>query len=394
MEFGKQIRTTAFALAEHMTFTNHGAFGAVPRCVKDSQKRLIDEMDASPSLWFRKTSKLKLDEARTCIAEFISADPDDVVFVQNITKGVNSVMGSLILGQDDIILCNNHNYTSVKNVCSRLSHLKGVHIVSLQIHFPIHNEDDVVEMYRQYFLNNKNVKIAMLDHISCSSAIKWPIEKLIPLCREFGVLSLVDGAHAPGQIPLNLKDLDPDFYMGNLHKWLFCPRGCAILYVKKKHQGWVKPALLGLSYNSSFQKDFLDQGCCDETPFCVVPEAIQFYKEIGGYEKIKAYVSPLLNKVVNEMVAQYGTEKLAIPESMEAPFMKMIRLPSIDIIDEQKTYSEDELDILMAQFIERFKIDASFSFVEGKAYHRCHCNVYNTKDDYIKMMKAIQQLRI
>lgn len=424
-KFGKEMRENEFTLKEGVTFINHGGYGAVPRRVQEAQKRMMDEMNSFPDLWFRRNLRLtrdeagkciaeirssntddlisvqkettdlmllgnrrqKQEEARKCVAEFVNSDPDDLVFVQNATTGVNSVLKSLKLEPGDIILCTDNSYNAVKNTCENIGQVtsqKDVRTDYLALKFPIKTEDEVIEMYREYFKTNPTVRIAVMDHITSPSAIRMPIEKLIPLCREFGVLSMIDGAHAPGHIPLNIRELDADFYAGNLHKWLYAPRGCALLYVKKEHQGWVKPVVTSHGHKTSFQHDFFCQGTRDETPFCVAPEAIKFYNAIGGYEVIREYLDDLLCKATDLLTSSWKTEKLPIPKSMEAPFMRMIQVPKLEglstIADGERRIIENMLN---------HGIICTLSYVGGKVYCRISANIYNTEEDYQKLCQLI-----
>ncbi|XP_076091282.1 uncharacterized protein LOC143063175 isoform X2 [Mytilus galloprovincialis] len=380
--FGKEMKEREFPLTEGVTFINHGSYGVVPRRIKEAQRKIIDEMDSSPDLWFRRNRRIKQDEARHCIAEFVQADPDDLVFVQNTTSGVNTVLKSMKLKPEDIILYNDNTYRAVINTCeatAQFSCIAGVRTDLLTLQFPINSEDEVVEMYREYFKKQPKVTVAVLDHITSQSAIRMPLEKLIPLCKEYGVMTLIDGAHAPGQIPLNLKELDADFYSGNLHKWLYTPRGCAILYVKKEHQDWVRPIVTSHGYKTTFQNDFFKQGTRDDSPYCVVPEAIQFYKDLGGYEKIRDYTDDLLNTSTELLSSSWKTEKLQIPKSMEAPFMRLVRLPELK---QTSMNSIDDGERRIVEIIINYGIVPCITFVDGKVYCRLSANVYNTKDDY------------
>ena len=132
-------------------------------------------------------------------------------------------------------------------------------------------------------IRNKSViDNAILDHITSPSALVLPLKKMIEECRKRGVLVLVDGAHAPGQVEINLEELRPDFYTGNFHKWVFTPRGCAILWVHKDHHDWCTPLVTSHMYNKGFQLEYGVQGTRDDTPYFLVPDSIQFYKDVGG----------------------------------------------------------------------------------------------------------------
>ncbi|XP_052092722.1 uncharacterized protein LOC127729107 isoform X2 [Mytilus californianus] len=387
-DFGKEMREKEFDLKDGVTFINHGSFGVVPLRVQEAQIRVLYEINSFPDLWFRINRRIKQDESLRLIAEFVNTEADDLVFVQNATTGVNTVLKSFKFDKGDVILCTDNTYAAIKNTCSATAELPGVKDICVEyidLKFPIVNEDEVVEMFREYFKNNPTVKLAVIDHITSPSAIRMPIEKLIPLCKEFGVLSLIDGAHAPGQIPLNLKELDADFYTGNFHKWLYTPRGCAILYVKRTHQDWVRPLVTSHGHKTTFQNDFFEQGTRDDSPYCVVPDALTFYKDIGGYDKIYGYVDDLLNKATNMLTTSWKTEKLQIPRSMEAPFMRMVRLPKLKGLS-----SGDECENRIKDNILRHNIVCQISSVHGIAYCRLSANIYNTDEDYQVLCEFIR----
>ncbi|CAC5373933.1 EGT2 [Mytilus coruscus] len=379
-DFGKEMREKEFDLKDGVTFINHGSYGVVPLRVQEAQNRVLYEINSFPDLWFRINRRIKQDESLRLIAEFVNTETDDLVFVQNATTGVNTVLKSFKFDKGDVILCTDNTYAAIKNTCSATAELPGakdIRVEYIDLKFPIVNEDEVVEMFREYFKNNPTVKLAVIDHITSPSAIRMPIEKLIPLCKEFGVLSLIDGAHAPGQIPLNLKELDADFYTGNFHKWLYTPRGCAILYVKRAHQDWVRPLVTSHGHKTTFQNDFFEQGTRDDSPYCVAPDALTFYKDIGGYDKIYGYVDDLLNKATNMLTTSWKTEKLQIPRSMEAPFMRMVRLPKLKGLSSGTDSNQYIVDTIL-----KYRIVVATVFIDDDFYCRLSANIYNTILDY------------
>ncbi|XP_071130960.1 uncharacterized protein [Mytilus edulis] len=388
LSFGKEMREKGFTLKEGITFVNHGAFGAVPKQVQEAQRRLMDDMYELPDLWGNKTESKKLEEATTALAGFVKADSDDFVFVQNTTTGVNTVLKSLKLNPDDIILYTDMAYCAIQYTCEELvkhSESKGVKTHALSFEFPIKSENDVIESFRSYFSKNKNVKIAIIEHISSPLSVRLPIEKLIPLCKEYGVLSLIDGAHALGQIPLNLRELNADFYTENLHKWFYCPRGCGFLYMKKIHKDWVKPLVTSFRYFEGFHNMFHTQGTRDTSVFCVVPEAIKFYSDIGGYEKIHNYAAPLLEKAASMLTSAWKTNTLNIPKSMEPPFMRLVQLPQ----QKEQLTDEGKQNKIVDNII-RNKI-AIYPVIFGEhTYLRITANIYNTEEDYKKLCQIIE----
>ncbi|XP_052092724.1 uncharacterized protein LOC127729109 [Mytilus californianus] len=391
--FGKEIKKTEFTLKDGVVFVNHGSYGVVPTRVQQAQDRIIGEMRDHPDLWWRHNLRLSIEESRKCVAEFVQADTDDIVFLQNATSGICSVLRSLPFKSGDIILCTDNSYQSVKYASEFIresSNGKGVLVEYLTLKFPINSENDVVELYREFFRNNQNVKLVIIDHITSPSAIVMPVNKLVELCREYGILSLIDGAHAPGQIPLNLRQLKADFYIGNLHKWLYTPKGCAILYIKKDHKDYIKPLAISHGYKKGILTDFFHQGTRDDSAYCVAPVAIQFFNDIGGHDKIQAYTDKLLCEAVKLLTDAWGTEKLAIPMSMEAPFMRIIKLPKLKVFAGLTTF--DEVEPIIIDHLVNHNVSSQYTFVDGDICIRISANIYNSIEDYQKLANFICNL--
>lgn len=391
--FGNEIKKTEFTLKDGVVFVNHGSYGVVPKRVQQAQDRIIGKMREHPDLWWRHNLRLNIEESRKCVAEFVQADTDDIVFLQNATSGICSVLRSLTFESGDIILCTDNAYQSVKYASEFIreySNDKDVRVEYLTLKFPINNENDVIELYREFFKNKQNIKLAIIDHITSPSAIVMPVNKLVELCRENGILSLIDGAHAPGQIPLNLRQLKADFYIGNLHKWLYAPKGCAILYIKKEHKDYIKPLAISHGYKKGILTDFFHQGTRDDSAYCVAPAAIQFYNDIGGYEKIHSYADKLLREAVKLLTDAWGTEKLEIPDSMEAPFMRMIKLPKLNLFAGLSTF--DEIEPILIDHLVNQNISAQYTCVDGDICIRISANVYNSLEDYQKLADFICNL--
>lgn len=370
-KFGEDMKRQEFTLRKDVTYVNHGALGAVPRRVQEEEKRILDEIYKYPDLFHYEQVKVKLDNGRQSIAEFIHADPEDVVLVQNTSTGINTVLKSMRWKPGDILLGTNLNYCSAvcaSEAATKAYNVKDVTTEYLQIKFPIESENEIVDMYKEYF-KRKQVKLAVIDHATSVSACKMPIHKLIPLCKEYGVLTLIDGAHAPGQLQLNMKELDPDFYTGSLNKWLYTPAGCAILYIKKEHQSWVKPLVTAESWIPGIQ-----------SPYCVIPEAIKFHSDIGGCKKLQEHAAKLLNEATELLTSSWKTEKLQMPKSMEAPYMRLAMLPKLR--DHSGLATFDEVEKLMKDHIVNHRFSVKYTSMDDNIYIRLSTNVYNTREDY------------
>ncbi|XP_062566739.1 uncharacterized protein LOC134229054 [Saccostrea cucullata] len=286
VEFGSPMKKECFHFQEAFTFVNHGSFGAVPLVIQEKQRRLLEESNKNPDIFFRKREKNFYWEARDIAANFLGAKPENLVFVTNTTTGVNSVLRSLPWEKGDGILATNLTFPANVNACQRAAEFSAGHFYQFKIQLPITNEADLTRNMTSYLDEFKNIRLVLLDHISSPTALVFPLKDMIAECRKRKVLVLIDGAHALGQVAVNLDDLKPDFYIGNFYKWLYTPRGCAVLWVAEEHQTWCTPLVTSVTYRQGFQSEFMMQGTRDNIPYYLVPEALKFFKDIGGMVSI------------------------------------------------------------------------------------------------------------
>ena len=220
---------------------------------------LLSECEAFPDKWYRGWARIKYDQNLSRAAEFLGSDVKNMVFLTNPTTAINAIFNSLTFTADDTILCYSHTYNAVRHIVDATAQKWGCKVHYADLKLPIQSEDEVVEMFVEPAKSLK-VKIAIIDHISSCSAIKFPVRRIIEGLKALGVLTLVDGAHAPGQIAnLALDQLDADFYTGTLHKWCYATKGTAILWVNPKHQSWVRPLVTSHNYLKGYQEEFFKQ---------------------------------------------------------------------------------------------------------------------------------------
>ncbi|XP_060069759.1 uncharacterized protein LOC132549804 isoform X2 [Ylistrum balloti] len=390
IQFGQVIREKEFCMRKGATFLNHGSYGMVPRRVKELQKKYLYVTDEHPDDWFQRKSKGLWMAARDLAASLVNSDVDDIVLVQNATTGINTVLKALKLKETEAILVTSNTYAAIRNTAHHISTGGcGGQLLVMDICFPIQSEDEIVQQYNTFLSQHPNIKIAVVDHITSITALHLPIKRIIEACRDHNVLTMIDGAHAPGQVPIDMKDIDPDFYTGNFHKWLYTPRGCALLYIKKDHQTWVSPLVTSTNYSKSLDLQFFMQGTRDDCPYFCLPEALKFYNDIGGMDAITRYCSQLLDQAASKMVAEWGTAKLPVPRKMESPYMRMVKLPKLT----GYIPSTSESVRLMSEIYSRWNIQTATLYVDCNLYVRLSANVYNTAADYDKLLEAITQMR-
>ena len=327
MPFGHPTLKTLFMLDPSYLHINHGGCGATPRYIIEKQKHLVNQMEQLPDRWFKKIAPTKIRAAASDLASFIGAEPNEVVFVVNATTGINSVIRSLDLQQGDSVLCLDLTYRPVLNtlrfVCEQREELYP--LIELPMPLPLPSCTTIIAMVEDTLLKHPNIRLAVFDHITSPTALVLPVIELCALCKRKNVTVLIDGAHAPGQVHLDMKKINADFYVGTCHKWLFSPKGTAFLWASADNQDSIKPVVTATANNAGFVQDYLFQGTRDETAFCCVPTALTLYRGLG-VERIYKHNYELVRQASAHLVNVWNSEILA-PLSLRGAFMAAIRVP-------------------------------------------------------------------
>jgi isopenicillin-N epimerase len=276
-----------------VTFLNHGSFGACPTTVLERQSALRAEMEAEPVQFLMRVLDGGLSEALGEVARFVGADPANVAFVTNATTGVNTVLRWFPLKPGDELLTTNHAYNACKNALDAVAGPAGARVVVVDVPFPSAGEDEVVE--RILVGVTARTRLALIDHVTSPTALVFPVERIVKELSARGVETLVDGAHAPGMLPLDLESLGAAFYTGNGHKWLCAPKGAGFLYVRPDWQDRIRPLVISHGANraldgqSRFQLEFGWPGTGDPTPALCLAESIRYMGSLlpGGWDELR-----------------------------------------------------------------------------------------------------------
>ncbi|MGF1934592.1 MAG: aminotransferase class V-fold PLP-dependent enzyme [Nostoc sp. ChiQUE02] len=282
-----------WSLDSAVTFLNHGSFGACPKQVLEFQQGLRSQLEHEPLRFFGREWEPLLDDARSKLAAFVGADVRDLVFVPNATTGVNSVLRSLTFSPEDEILTTNHEYNACRNALDFIASRTGARVVVAKVPFPIDSPQQVIAAVIERV--SPKTRLALLDHVTSQTGLIFPILELVKELQQRGVDTLVDGAHAPGMIPLDLREIGATYYTGNCHKWLCAPKGAAFLYVRRDKQSEIRPLTISHGTNSPrtdktrFQLEFDWTGTDDPTAYMCVPEAIAFMGSLlpGGWTELR-----------------------------------------------------------------------------------------------------------
>jgi isopenicillin-N epimerase len=288
-----------WALDPAVSFLNHGSFGACPPAVLDAQRRLRDRMEAQPVQFLARDLPGLLAAARADLGAFLGAAPDDLAFVTNATGAVNAVVRSLHFAPGDELLTDDHEYNATINVLRHVAERDGARVVVASIPFPVASEDAVVAAILGAVTDR--TRLALISHVTSPTALVFPIERIVAGLADRGVETLVDGAHAPGMLPLDLDRLGAAWYAGNLHKWVCAPKGAAFLHARRDRQPGIHPNTISHGANEVIEADPSDgrtryrvefdwQGTLDPTAWLAVPDALRFVGGIldGGWPAVMA----------------------------------------------------------------------------------------------------------
>jgi isopenicillin-N epimerase len=266
-----------WGLDPNVEYLNHGSFGACPTAVLATQAALRAEMEREPFDFLKGALPGRLDAAREALAEFLGADVADLAFVPNATAGVNAVLRSLDFEPSDEILVTTHTYAACRKTVDFVARRSGARVVIAALPFPCDDEEAVVESVLR--AASARTRVALVDHVTCPTALVLPARRLVEALAARGIDTLVDGAHAPGMVPLGLSDLGAAYYTGNAHKWLCAPKGAAFLHVRRDRQAGVHPNVISHGYTAGFHAEFDWTGTLDPTPWLCIPAALH---HIGG----------------------------------------------------------------------------------------------------------------
>ncbi len=375
IQLGHAIRDE-FLLDHGFVTVNHGSFGATPKAVLAAQDAWRRQMETQPTRFMRAELPAALRHAAGALAAFLGAAPEDLAFVSNATEGCNAVLRSLRLQPDDEILVLDHVYGAVRNTVRFVCERAGTRLVEVPMPFPRLDSDTLLASLTAAF--TPRTRIAVIDHITSVSAMVLPLPEIIATCHAAGIPILVDGAHGPGQVDIDLTTLNADYYVGNCHKWLMAAKGCGFIWARRDRQADLHPAVISHGYQNGFLAEFDWTGTWDPSAFLSVTAALEFHARLGG-AALRARNANLAAQAAALLAGRLGTETAS--GNAVAGAMALVRLPAAG---DQAPALRDALLIAGA--------DAPVQSIADAAWLRLSAHAYNEIQDYEALADRVTQV--
>lgn len=367
---------TEWDLGPGFLTVNHGSFGATPRAVMAAQRSWQDRMECQPSRFMNTIYPAAIRDAADALGSFLNASGSDIVFVDNATTGCNAVLRHFLFQPGDCVTILSHAYGAIRNAVRFVTEPAAARIMQAKVEFPNPTEDSLLAAVIGTI--TPATRLAVIDHITSASAIVLPIRRIVAACHAIGVPVLVDGAHAPGQVDLDLSEIGADWYVGNCHKWLCAPKGCAFLHARPAAQSGLHPGTISHGYGQGFLAEFDWTGTTDPSRFLAVTAAIEFHHHLGGpalRERNRTLAARGAELVAQRLNTQVGTT------GPVAGAMATIRL---SVEDPSPVHALEIRRRLMAA-----GTDAPVHALDGALWLRISAFAYNELDDYARLAEVV-----
>jgi isopenicillin-N epimerase len=364
-------RRADFSLAEGVAHLNHGSYGAAPRVVTAAAQVWRERMEADPTSFFRDELPGATRAAAARVAQFLGGRSDDWAFLENATQGTNAIIASLRLEPGDELLCLSQVYNAVGNTLRHYGERCGARVVTVPVPIPFTDPQPLLAALKAAI--GPRTRLACFDHISSAGAVVFPIREMAEICHAQGVPVAVDGAHAPGQIALDVPALGVDWYVANLHKWAFAARGTAVIWCAPEHQATLHPVAISHYLGQGFAAEFDFSGTRDNSAWLAVPDALDYLGGLGP-EAVRAHNDTRAREAGEMLREAWGSEIAAGPQFSAA--MASVRLPGVEAADRGAARR------LARHLREAYGITAGVMLLDGRVWLRVSAQIYNEIGDY------------
>jgi isopenicillin-N epimerase len=379
-----------FLLDPAITYLNHGSFGACPKEVFEIYQSWQRKLERNPSQFLGRQVTGLLEEARNALGQYLGVQADEVVYFPNPTTALNMVVRNLTLEPGDEILATNHEYGAMDRTWQYFAERSGARYINWPISTPVSDPEQFVQMFWEGV--TPRTRVIFISHITSPTALIFPIQEICRRASTTGILTIIDGAHAPGQIPLDLRSIGATIYAGALHKWLSAPKGAAFVYIRKDYQDQFEPLVISWGYKSqdASASQFIDyhqwQGTRDMSAFLSVPAAIKF-QERHNWENQRSRLLQLTRSAHDRLLSLLGFLPLSKnsrhSEDWNYSWFAQMVAVQIPNCDPQK---------LQELLYERYSIEIPVFLWEGIPVMRLSIQAYNTTSDIDRLINALQAI--
>ena len=376
-----------------ITYLNHGTVGATPRVVLAAQQAWQRHIEAQPAAFlFRELMRLTPDQpgqprlllrqAADAVGAFLGARGDDLVFVDNATTGINAVLRSIALAPGDEIVVLDQAYGAVVRAAEFVARAAGARVVVAATPFPPADDASAAYVGAVERVLTPRTRLAVIDHIASETALLLPIAAMTAACRARGVPVLVDGAHAPGAIALDIETVGADWYVANLHKWAFAPRACGLLWVAPARRAALHPPVISWGLDVGLVQEFEWTGTRDPSAMLAAPDGIAFMRDTLGVDAMRAWNHDLVWRMAHRLAARWG-QPFTTPEAMVGC------MACVALTERIAALGAPAVPALKDWLFHERRIEAQVLALRGRPHVRLAAQVYNDESDYERLAEAV-----
>ena len=370
-------------LTPGVAFLNHGSFGAVPRATFWHQERWRKRVEAEPVEFLSRRYHELMEWSKTAVGRWLAMQNKDFALVANATEGVAAVLSSISLSDGDEIVTTNHVYNAVRQAMRYTARRWGATYREIDVPTPLATPEQIVERVMAGL--SQRTKLLVLDHVTSPTALIFPVERIARECASRRVELLIDGAHAPGMVDLDVPRIGATWYTGNLHKWACCPRPAGFLWTRPDCQPQTHPAILSHHYEKDYATEFEWAGTRDPSSWLAAPSALRYMSRIG-WERIQSH-----NRQMTLWARQLLARRWAV-ETVTSNDQMIGSMAALPLPGRLATLSEDQARRLQHDLYHRHQIEIPTVLWQARWHIRISCQVYNTPEDYERLAAAVAKL--
>jgi isopenicillin-N epimerase len=370
-------------LEERVAFLNHGSFGAIPRATFRCQQRWAARVEAEPVEFLIRRYHDLIERTKSAVGQWLGMNNEDFGLVANATEGVNAVLASTRLEPGDELVTTNHVYNAIRQAMRRTAHRWGAAYREIVVQTPVADSDEIVERITAGLTDR--TKLLVLDHVTSPTALVFPAERIVVHCASRGVDVLIDGAHAPGMVELDVTNTGAAWYTGNLHKWACCPRSVGFLWTRPDRQSHTHPAIVSHLYEKGYAAEFEWLGTRDPSPWLATPTALRLMSRVG-WPRIQSHNRALALWASRMLCERWQVKPLTInPQMLGA--MATLPLPG-----RLANLTEDRAKSLQRSLYHDHQIEVPLTLWQNHWHTRISCQIYNTPKHYERLAIAVERI--